>query len=170
MKHPSALSHALLCLLLGFCSALSWAELPPPKGEVLLEVYGNIKVFNLDDVAAFDQAMIEQLKTHTIHTDNHVVSEVVPYKGPLLGELLHQLGAQGKVARVYALDDYVAELSLDEIMKYKVILATEENGKTLTINDKGPFFVVFPFNDHKELRDDSHYSQSVWQVKAIEVE
>jgi len=163
----------LLCLCTLFStlfSAHSWSELPAPKGNVVLEVYGNIKAFNEDDVAAFDRAMIDQLPVHTIQTDNHVTEGLQTYKGPRLSDLLDQLGATGSIVRVYALDDYVAELSLKEVVKYKVILATEENGKALTIKDKGPFFVVFPFHEHPELRDDSHYSQSVWQVRAIEVE
>lgn len=160
----------ILVLLISLSSFPSMADLTTPTGEVILEIYGAIEKTNNDDVAEFDQTMINQLSKRVIHTNNHVVKDVVPYEGVDLSTLLKQLGAKGSIARVFALDDYVAEISIAEIHKYKVILATKENGKNLTIEDKGPFFVVFPFNDYPELRDNTHYSQSVWQVKSIEIE
>lgn len=145
-------------------------DLAPPAGEVILEVSGNIRFTNGDDVAEFDREMINAIKVRTIQTNNHVVEEVVPYRGPILSEIIKSVGGKGSVVRVYALDDYVAELRWVDIEKYQVILATHENGKQLTIADKGPLFVVFPFSDYPELQQDAFYNQSVWQVKAIEIE
>lgn len=114
--------------------------------------------------------MIEALQTSSIVTANHVLSKPTNYKGPVLGDLLNQLGARGDSVFVTALDDYTAELKRSEIEKYDVLLATHENGKMMTIDDRGPFFIVFPFDKYKELRRDLYYNMSVWQIKSIEVE
>ena len=42
-----------------------------------------------------------------------------------------------------------------------MLLATHENGVPLTINDKGPLFVVFPFSQYEELREDHFYNMSI---------
>lgn len=159
----------LLALVLLPAIAFSESKLPTPTGEVLLEISGNISVTNENNFALFDRKMVEALPQHTIKTSNHVVSEIATYKGPRLYDLLESLGAKGKTINVMAWDEYVAQLSISDLKKYKVLLATHENGKQMTLDDRGPFFVVFPFTDHKELRKDLFYNMSVWQVKAIEV-
>jgi hypothetical protein len=163
----------LLTMLFALLIAnVSYAEqtLSMPEGEVILEVRGAISHTNVDDEAHFDRAMLEALPSGTITTANHVVSPSVEYKGPILSALLEAVGAQGKTVRVIALDDYSSELSYDDIKKYGVLLATHEGGRQMTLDDRGPLFVVFPFDEHKELRQDLYYSKSVWQVMSIEVE
>ncbi len=61
------------------------------------------------------------------------------------------LGAEGETVFVTALDNYTAELKRSDIEKYRVLLATHENGKMMTIDNRGPFFIIFPFDQYNEL-------------------
>ena len=159
-----------LALLLFPVLAHALDPLPKPEGEVILEISGNIQVTNIDGEAHFDRKMIESLATETIVTSNHVLSEPATYRGPVLADLLNRIGASSDTIMVTALDDYTAELKRSDIEKYRVLLATHENGKLMTIDDRGPFFIVFPFDQHKELRRDLYYNLSVWQISSIAVE
>jgi hypothetical protein len=160
----------LLCLLLIPNLLHAAGPLSEPKGDVILEIYGDLALTNVDGEAHFDRAMIEELDTSTIVTSNHVLSKPATYKGPVLGDLLNKLGAKGDSILVTALDDYTAELKRSVIEKYGVLLATHENDRMMTIDDRGPFFIVFPFDQYKELRKDLYYNMSVWQIKSIEIE
>ncbi|MEX0334184.1 hypothetical protein [Vibrio tubiashii] len=142
----------------------------PPAEEPILWVSGNISQSNSPQGVELDEAMIFGLEQGTIHTSNHVVAEVVEYKGPKLASLLEYVGAKGKQVQVIAWDDYVVTISLEDIKKYGILLATHEAGVRMTIDDKGPLFVVLPFTEHAELRNDFYYSLSVWQVREIVVE
>ncbi|WP_414932644.1 hypothetical protein [Vibrio europaeus] len=142
----------------------------PPTQEPILWVSGNISQSNSPQGVELDEAMIFGLEQGTIRTNNHVVAEVVEYKGPKLASLLEYVGAKGKQVQVIAWDDYVVTISLDDIKKYGILLATHEAGVRMTIDDKGPLFVVLPFTEHAELRNDFYYSLSVWQVREIVVE
>lgn len=166
----SLIKYIALSVLLLPCSL--WAEplLPEPTDEVILEISGDLNVSNVDGEAHFDRKMIAALPTQTIVTANHVVSQPTTYQGPVLSQLLDQLGAKGNTVIVTALDDYSAELKRSDLEKYGVLLATHENGKMMTIDDRGPFFIVFPFDDHQEIRSDLYYNMSVWQISTIEVE
>ncbi|UPQ89480.1 molybdopterin-dependent oxidoreductase [Vibrio sinaloensis] len=144
--------------------------LPTPSGEPILWISGAISETNSDSVAAFDEAMVSQLPQATINTNNHVVESVLEYQGPTLESVLELVGAKGESVKVVAWDDYVVSIPVADITKYQVLLATHEAGERMSIDDKGPFFVVFPFADHPELRNDYYYSLSVWQVKEIIVE
>jgi hypothetical protein len=40
----------------------------------------------------------------------------------------------------------------------------------MEIADKGPLFIVFPYDDVEEVRNALFYSRSVWQIHSIEIE
>lgn len=165
------MKHLLLTFLMSLPSIVNAAdELASPKGEVILEVSGAIEFTNANKQAHFDRAMIEALPSGEIVTSNHVINKPATYTGPKLEALLKRLGAKGNTIRITALDEYTTQISRKDIEKYGVLIATHENGKLLTLDDRGPFFVVFPFDENKELQKDHYYNMSVWQVMSIEVE
>ena len=53
---------------------------------------------------------------------------------------------------------------------YDVILAVLRDGEPMSVRDKGPIWVIYPMDDHAELRDDSFNGRLVWQLKNIAVE
>ena len=41
--------------------------------------------------------------------------------------------------------------------------------KPMAVRDKGPLFIIYPFDQHAELRNPVYYSRCAWQLKAIEL-
>ncbi|TFH91594.1 hypothetical protein ELS82_10880 [Vibrio ouci] len=144
--------------------------IPSPQGEPILWISGKISQSNSASGVEMDEAMVQGLDKGTIRTNNHVIEQVTEYSGPTLISLLDYVGATGTQVKVTAWDEYVATIPIADIKTYQVLLATHESGKRMTIDDKGPFFIVFPFSDHPELKNDYYYSLSVWQIKDIVVE
>jgi hypothetical protein len=163
---------AVIAVALSFAACLmSFANpLPAPQGDPVLWVSGNISQSNTSDGVVFDQQMLAALEQGTIETSNHVVDGIVEYKGPKLLAVLEYAGAKGKTIKVIAWDDYIVTIPISDAEKYGLLLATHEAGQRMTIDGKGPLFVVYPFAEHPELRNDYYYSLSVWQVKEIVVE
>jgi len=91
------------------------------------------------------------------------------FEGPLLADVLAKAGATGSVVRVQALDGYAAEIPMEEVKKYPIVLAIKRDGRFLGIGGRGPAWVVFPRDDYPEIkgRDDSKW---VWAVYYIHVE
>lgn len=160
----------MLFCMVAICPTMVLGALSPPQDDPVLWVTGKVTQANYDQGVAFDMTMVGRLQQGSIKTNNHVVDQIVEYRGPKLASLLDYVGAQGEMIKVIAWDDYVVTISRADISKYGVLLATHEAGKRMTIDDKGPFFIVFPFSDHVELRNDLYYSLSVWQVREIVVE
>jgi hypothetical protein len=40
----------------------------------------------------------------------------------------------------------------------------------MAVRDKGPLFVVYPFDDSAALRSSVYYERSIWQLKALEIQ
>ena len=49
-------------------------------------------------------------------------------------------------------------------------LAYRRDGQNLTIRDKGPFILIYPFNKFKKLNQQIYINRSVWQINEIHIE
>lgn len=92
------------------------------------------------------------------------------FDGPLLRSLLEAVGAHGKTLRITALNDYSVEVPVADAMDFDTILAIAMNGQPMSVRDKGPIFMIYPFDKNPELYNEKYFSRSVWQIKSIEVE
>ena len=147
----------------------SGKPLPKPGGSVILTVNGNIAWRNTAEAAVFDAAMIRDLPAQTVHTRTPWYKEAVSFKGPLLKDLLEAVGARGRNLRIIALNDYAVEIPAEDAQRFQPILAYEINGKRLSVRDRGPLFLVYPFDSQPELKNDLYYGRSIWQISTITV-
>ncbi len=145
------------------------ASLAQPVEKPILTVTGKIAVMNKDGSAQFDRAMLEALGETSFSTSTPWYKEPVKFEGVPIAKLMDTLGASGSNMVAIALNDYSAEVSLADIRKYGAILAMKRDGEYMTVRDKGPLFVVFPYDSDPELKAQKYYSKSVWQVNRIEV-
>ncbi|MGO4387574.1 molybdopterin-dependent oxidoreductase [Microvirga sp. 2YAF29] len=143
--------------------------LPAPKDRPILTVSGNISVTNQGGTAVFDRAMLEAVGTISYETGTPWYPEPVKFEGVPLAKLMQYLGAKGGHIVVTALNDYSSDIPFTDIMKYNVILATKQNGQYMSVRDKGPLFIVYPFDSDPELKHQTYYGRSVWQVSKITV-
>jgi len=150
-------------------SAAFAAPLPAPTGPVVLTVTGAIANTNNGAAAEFDMAMLDALTSHTTVTKTPWYDGAKMFSGPLGSALLETVGASGKTLKVLALNDYESEIPASDFTDYTVILATALDGKPMSIRDKGPIFVIYPFDEQPSLNNETYYGRSAWQVKSIEV-
>lgn len=161
--------HALAAALLVTASTGAMA-LEAAKGRPILTVSGLISEKNAGNDVQFDAAMLDKLPQHKLTVETPWYKEAQTFEGPLFRDVMKQVGMKGKKLYVVALNDYAAEIPLSDIEKYDVVLARKINGKVLSVRDKGPLFIMYPFDKHPELRNKEIYSRCVWQVNRIRVE
>ena len=78
--------------------------------------------------------------------------------------------AEGQQLLMTALNDYAIEVPISEAVSGGPILATRANGEVLSVRDKGPIWVIYPFDDNAAYKTEVTYSRSIWQLKSIKVE
>ena len=71
--------------------------------------------------------------------------------------------------RCTALNDYRVEIPLDDVRRFDVVVAHLFNGKPMSVREKGPLFVIYPFDEQPQLRTTTYFSRCIWQLKAIEL-
>lgn len=92
------------------------------------------------------------------------------FEGPLLRDVLKLASIQNGNIKLIALNDYAISIPASDAFQYDVIVARKRNGKLMTIRDKGPLFIMYPFQDHAELRVTEYFRRCSWQLRSIKAE
>jgi hypothetical protein len=152
--------------------ALSGAAfaLDAPKERPILAVSGKIAVKNAGETARFDMKMIEAMPQHSFTTSTPWFDKPVKFTGPLLSDVLAVVKASGSSVSAVAINDYKISIPVSDATKYKVILARLIDDKPIPVREKGPLFVVYPFDSSAELRNSTFYERSIWQLKALDIQ
>ncbi len=144
--------------------------LPAPSGEVILKISGDVAHANVGDEVHFDREMLMDLSPRTLETRTPWHRRAGRFEGPLVRTVLEAAGARGDRVRVHALNDFEAQVPVEDFHEYDVLLAMRHNGQPMAIRDFGPLFVLYPFDQHPELNNETIRFRSVWQVGRIHVE
>ena len=79
------------------------------------------------------------------------------------------VGAQGSELKATALNDYAANLPFTDAADHGVMLAMKVDGQIISVREKGPLWVIYPFDSDPNLAVEQFYARSVWQLKSISV-
>lgn len=160
-----------MCLTPLLC--LPWAvaahDLPQPKGPVILTVTGDIGCTNSGKEAHFDRSMLEALGTVSIRTATLWTDGVQEFAGVTLRRLLDAVCASGTMIDAWAVNDYWAEIPVTDAVDDGPILAFAQNGLPLTLRDKGPIWIVYPYDTNPAYHSEVIYARSVWQLLRLDI-
>lgn len=116
-----------------------------------------------------------KLAAHSIKTQTVWTEGTHLFEGVYLADLLKQAGVDVEqfksdtVLRASALNDYEVDIPAGDAMKYKILVAVYMDGKRLTVQDKGPYWLVYPRDDYSEIQDSRVDQRWVWQLNEIMV-
>lgn len=150
--------------------AIGGSMLEAPKGRVILTISGAIDQTNGEALARFDHDMFEELGTTRITTSTSWTDGPQVFEGVLARDVMNAVGAEGLTIAATALNDYQITIPVEDFEKYDVLFATHMNGVELTARDKGPIWIVYPRDDHKELRNQTVDAKWLWQLSKISVQ
>ena len=143
--------------------------MPSPKGEVVLTLRGAIDETNQPGAAAFDLAMLQALPPVTVTTTTIWTEGEQTFTGVSLKALLDRFDAAGKAVEATALNDYFTEIPAEDIVDDGPIVAYMQNGNLLSVRDKGPLWIVYPYDSDGRWRSEVIYARSIWQLTSITV-
>jgi hypothetical protein len=154
----------LITLMSFFCFGLP--SVAQNLDKTILTVSGNISGNSSVDLSI---QTLQELPQFEILTTTPWHDGKVYFGGVRLSDLMDHLGAEGTNAEFLALNDYRSVLPISDFKDHMPLLAFKKDGVYMTIRDKGPLFVIYPFDDKPELKTEVYFSRSVWQVRSIEI-
>lgn len=165
-----ALGGAAAAVAVAAPSAARAAEaLPAPSGKPILTVSGKIANPNAGDAASFDRDMLERLGMEGFQTTTPWYNGPVRFEGIRMTRLLEAVGAAGTSITAIALNDYTTQIPISDFGRYGTLMALKRDGTYMPVRDKGPLFIVYPYDSAPELKAQQFYSRSAWQVAKLVV-
>lgn len=158
----------LACALLIAAPAFA-DDLPAPTGEIVLTVTGKIGVTNQDGAAVFDLDMLKAMGEVTFQTSTPWTEGVQSFTGVPLDALLQSVGVTEGTLTATAINDYAAEIPVSDAVAGGPILAYLQNGNPMSVREKGPLWVVYPYDAKDDYQAEVIYSRSIWQLSSIDV-
>ena len=124
-----------------------------------------------DQLTEFSRGDLQDLGLATLRTANDYVDGSAIFEGPLMRDLIVFVGGENaNIARMIASNDYTVEIPMEEFFKYRVIIALKQDGKQLSLRDKGPIWLIYPMSQHVELRDPAFNNRLIWQLDRVTFE
>lgn len=150
--------------------ALPASALEPAEGPVVLTVTGAITQTNAEGAAKLDLALLGAMGSVVVETTTIWTDGVQTFEGVELATLLAALGAEGTVLRAIAHNDYAVDIPVSDAVAGGPVVAYLRNGAAMSMRDKGPLWVIYPFDSSPEYQSELIYSRSIWQLDRIEVQ
>ena len=157
---------ALLSVLF-FALSQAAAAFSPPEGPVILTVTGHP---DIPGPVLFDRTIIEALPRVSFVTATPWTEGEQAFTGTPVAALLDELGVRPDMVRLVAANDYAVDIPVSSVTQEAPILAYLHNDAPMSLRDRGPLWVVYPYDSNPEYRRDVIYSRSVWQLVRIEIQ
>lgn len=148
--------------------ALAADMLPEPSGPVLLTVTGDFAVKTTNGTAQFDLGMLQALPSAEFETTTIWTDGTLRFTGVPLSAILDRLEIDATKIRAQAINDYSVEIPLAEIDEDIPIVAYFLNDKPMSRREKGPLWIVYPYDSDTKYQSETIYSRSIWQLDRIE--
>ena len=121
------------------------------------------------ETKTYDRQALESLGLETIKTATIWTEGVQEFQGVPLHLLTDAIGTETGTLLATAINDYTVEIPLSDATEGGPILAMRMNGEIMSLRDKGPLWVIYPYDQNAAYRSEVTYSRSIWQLDRIEV-
>ena len=148
---------------------VSAKDLSVPEGDVILTVSGPLETTTVNGTAQFDLEMLEALDATTFETSTIWTEGEHSFIGVSLAVLADWLGLEGDRLRATAINDYAIEIPLTDAVEGGPIVAYRMDGDIMSVRDKGPLWIIYPYDSNADYRTEVVYSRSIWQLDRIKV-
>ncbi len=171
MHDPCRSRRALLGLSLAapfVLGAPGFAQAPPaPRGRPVLDLAGLIEAPGGAPLR-LDLAQLDALPQGGFTSRTPWFDAARRFTGVSGAGLVAAIGARGSEVVATALNDYAVTIPMADFTGAGLILATRLDGEPMSVREKGPVWVVYPFDAEARLRSEVFYSRSIWQLRRLE--
>ena len=128
-----------------------------------------LTVTGLDEPVTFNLSQLKALKPETFETTTIWTEGVQSFTGVSLATLMEELGVEDGTVEAKAINDYAVEVPVSDAVEGGPIVAYLLNGEEMSVRDKGPLWIVYPYDANPDYQSEVIYSRSIWQLDRIDV-
>lgn len=91
------------------------------------------------------------------------------FEGVSLRDLLASLKISSGTMYMFAVNEYMVEVPFSDAVADGPIIAYAADGKPMPLRDKGPLWLVYPYDSKPDFNSETIYARSIWQLNRIEI-
>lgn len=156
----------VLGLVASLCTVAAFQTPASAQDGFLLRIEGDL---NGKAGVAFDAEELLTLPRQDIVTETIWTSGTETFSGPALSDVLRAAGAGDGDLRLVALNDYAVTIPREVVEETLPIVAVLRDGARFGVRDKGPLWIIFPYDAEPRFRNEQIFAYSIWQLVSIEV-
>ncbi|MBO9451943.1 molybdopterin-dependent oxidoreductase [Tropicibacter sp. R16_0] len=138
-------------------------------GEVILTISGDVAPPTESQAWTFDLEELSAMPATTVKTTTIWTEGEQSFVGVSLAALLDHVGATQGTIQAVALNDYAVKIPTTDAVENGPIVAYSLNGAEMSVRDRGPLWIIYPFDENETYQSEEYYSRSIWQLDRIEV-
>ena len=156
------LAAAVLIVLLPISGAVA-------ADKLLLTISGSVTKMTANGTVQLSRKALEAMPRTTFTTSTIWTEGEREFSGVALVDLVEAVGANGTTMKAPALNNYAVDVPMTDAVKGGPIIAYELDGKPMSVREKGPLWLVYPYDSNATYRTETIYSRSIWQLDRLEV-
>jgi hypothetical protein len=160
------LSQSIFTLMLAV--SVSTVAIADEVAAPLLTVSGAFDTVE-GDALALDRSALMELPITTFETSTIWTEGAHTFTGVSLADLAADLGIESGQFLATAINDYTVEIPFSDAVEGGPIIAYLMDGKEMSVRDKGPLWVIYPYDSDADYRSEVIYSRSIWQLDRLEI-
>ena len=168
LRAMSLTAAAFLVASLAGAGLAAAEDFAAPKGQVILTASGLIAQANNSATLELDQDQLAALPQHSFTTATTWTEGTPTFQGVLLKDYIAAVGATGTTITLTALNDYQITMPMADVRDDGPMLAYLMDGKPMSLRDKGPVWLIYPYDANADYRTEQTYARSIWQLDRIE--
>ena len=142
---------------------------PALTDEIILTISGDVAASDQGETWTFDMAGLQALSSVRFETNTIWTEGTQSFEGVPLVTLLSHVGAGLGTMRAVALNDYAITIPTTDAVMGGPIVAYMQDGAEMSVRDKGPLWIIYPFDDNETYKSEEYYLRSIWQLDRIEI-
>ena len=127
-----------------------------------------LTVTHRGDVIEYDMEALEALGAVTITTETIWTEGAQTFTGVPLAVFTADLALEDGVLLASAINDYTVKIPVSDAVEGGPIIAYLNNSEQMSVRDKGPLWIVYPYDSNPDYQAEQIYSRSIWQLDRIE--
>jgi hypothetical protein len=116
-----------------------------------------------------DRAALMALPATTFETSTIWTDGVHSFTGVSLADLAAEFSMENGQFFATAINDYTVEIPFSDAVESGPIIAYLMDGEEMSVRDKGPLWVIYPYDSDADYRSEVIYSRSIWQLDRLEI-
>lgn len=141
----------------------------PALAEPILTISGGPDGAGKPIDITYDLAALQAMPKSSFVTATMWTEGEQSFEGVSLHSLLDMLDVTSGKVIASAINDYRIEIPLADITPDAPIIAYTRNGAEMIVRDKGPLWIVYPYDSDPQYQSEVVFSRSIWQLNRIEI-